>query len=238
MEFVAGNFDAKQDLLKLGDAFTATNSGLTVKYNGGTWGDETGVTDAPVNINANTKITGNLHVTGNEYVGGNLRVKGTIDADKLHARTQLTVGGTPSAPTNAVVTETSSVFKQPDFRIGGTNKNDARLFTNATESVLRGGTGGLLLDSSHNVTMQSAAAGGITVTAGSGHLNMSSTGQVNITSGTPDASPISLNDQMMKLMRSTNKIESIINSYRIATSAGGDTQAFINPGGKQLLTKI
>lgn len=122
VEFVAGNFDAKQDLLKLGDAFTATNSGLTVKYNGGTWGDETGVTDAPVNINANTKITGNLHVTGNEYVGGNLRVKGTIDADKLHARTQLTVGGTPSAPTNAVVTETSSVFKQPDFRIGGTNK--------------------------------------------------------------------------------------------------------------------
>lgn len=237
VEFVAGNFDAKQDLLKLGDAFTATNSGLTVKYNGGTWGDETGVTDAPVNINANTKITGNLHVTGNEYVGGNLRVKGTIDADKLHARTQLTVGGTPSAPTNAVVTETSSVFKQPDFRIGGTNKNDARLFTNATESVLRGGTGGLLLDSSQNVTMQSAAAGGITVTAGSGHLNMSSTGQVNITSGTPDASPISLNDQMMKLMRSTNKIESIINSYRIATSAGGDTQAFINPGGKQLLTK-
>lgn len=237
VEFVAGNFDAKQDLLKLGDAFTATNSGLTVKYNGGTWGDETGVTDAPVNINANTKITGNLHVTGNEYVGGNLRVKGTIDADKLHARTQLTVGGTPSAPTNAVVTETSSVFKQPDFRIGGNNKNDARLFTSATESVLRGGTGGLLLDSSQNVTMQSAAAGGITVTAGTGHLNMSSTGQVNITSGTADASPISLNGQMMQLMRTSNKIESIINYYRIATSAGGDTQAFINPGGKQLLTK-
>ena len=149
----------------------------------------------------------------------------------------MTVGGTPSAPTNAVVTGTSSVFKQPDFRIGGTNKNDARLFTNATESVLRGGTGGLLLDSSQNVTMQSAAAGGITVTAGTGHLNMSSTGQVNITSGTADASPISLNGQMMQLMRTSNKIESIINSYRIATSAGGDTQAFINPGGKQLLTK-
>lgn len=237
VEFVAGNFDAKQDLLKLGDAFTATNSGLTVKYNGGTWGDETGVTDAPVNINANTKITGNLHVTGNEYVGGNLRVKGTIDADKLHARTQLTVGGTPSAPTNAVVTETSSVFKQPDFRIGGTNKNDARLFTNATESVLRGGTGGLLLDSSQNVTMKSATSGNVTVSAGSGHLYLNSTGDVKVDSGTSGI--VWINDQMMKFYRagSLNKIESIVNSFLVTSSSAGTTYGYINPGGKQFATR-
>ena len=103
VEYVAGNFNAKDGILNLGNAFQASNSGLTMTYSGGSWNSETGVTGAPVNINANTKIDGNLHVTGNEYLGGDLRVKGTIDANKLHAREQLSVGGDPSNPTNAVV---------------------------------------------------------------------------------------------------------------------------------------
>lgn len=223
VEYVAGNFNAKDGILNLGNAFQASNSGLTMTYSGGSWNSETGVTGAPVNINANTKIDGNLHVTGNEYLGGDLRVKGTIDANKLHAREQLSVGGDPSNPTNAVVTETSSVFKKPDFRIGGTNENDARLFTNASKTVLRGGAGGLLLDSAQNVTMNSATTGNITVTAGTGNLNMKSGNNVTIDSAT--AGYIALNDKMMMLYPSTATIKSIVNSFLI-----GNTEAENNLG--------
>lgn len=224
VEFVAGNFNAKDNLLKLGDGFSATNSGLTVTYGGGTYSAEGGVAGAPVNINANTKITGNLYVTGSETVDGSLRVKGSLDANNLHARKKLTVGGeTPGTGTNATVDETSAVFKQPIFRIGGTNENDARLSTTATKSVLRGGTAGLLLDSAQNVTMQSAASGNTTITAGTGHMTLSSTGQINITSGTADTVPISLNTAMMKLLPGSVAIKSVVNSFIV-----GNTEASAN----------
>ena len=139
VEYVAGNFNAKDGALNLGGAFQASNSGLTMTYSGGSWSATSGVSGAPVNINANTKITGNLHVTGNEYLGGDLRVDGTIDANELHARTQLSAGGEANAPTNAVIKGTSSVFKQPTFRIGGTGANDARLSTTATNTICAAG---------------------------------------------------------------------------------------------------
>lgn len=238
VEFVAGNFYAKDNLLQLGNGFSTTDTGLTIKYTGGTYSAEGGVASAPVNINANTKITGNLHVTGSETVDGSLRVKGSLDANNLHARNRLTVGGAdPESATNATIDGTSAVFKQPIFRIGGKNENDARLSTTATKSVLRGGTAGLLLDSAQNVTMQSAAAGNTTITAGTGHMTLSSTGQINITSGTADTLPISLNGQMMKLYRTSNKIESIVNSFLVTSSAAGTTYGTINPGGKQFATQ-
>ncbi len=223
VEYVAGNFNAKDGALNLGGAFQASNSGLTMTYSGGSWSATSGVSGAPVNINANTKITGNLHVTGNEYLGGDLRVGGTIDANKLHARTQLSAGGEANAPTNAVITGTSSVFKQPTFRIGGTGENDARLSTNATKTVLRGGAGGLLLDSSQNVTMQSSQAGKVTISAGTGTLDLDSGSNVTIDSAA--SGYISLNGSLMKLYPSTAKVTSIVNSF-----VTGNTSAETNLG--------
>lgn len=223
VEYVAGNFNAKDGALNLGGAFQASNSGLTMNYTGGSWSATSGVSGAPVNINANTKITGNLHVTENEYIGKDLRVGGTIDANKLHARTQLSAGGDPSNPTNAVITGTSSVFKQPTFRIGGTGANDARLSTNATNTILRGGTGGLLLDSSQNVTMQSSQAGKVTISAGTGTLDLDSGSNVTIDSAA--SGYISLNGSLMKLYPSTAKVTSIVNSF-----VTGNTSAETNLG--------
>lgn len=223
VEYVAGNFNAKDGALNLGGAFQASNSGLTMTYSGGSWSATSGVSGAPVNINANTKITGNLHVTGDEYLGGDLRVGGTIDANKLHARTQLSAGGEANAPTNAVITGTSSVFKQPTFRIGGTGENDARLSTNATKTVLRGGAGGLLLDSSQNVTMQSSQAGKVTISAGTGTLDLDSGSNVTIDSAA--SGYISLNGSLMKLYPSTAKVTSIVNSF-----VTGNTSAETNLG--------
>lgn len=223
VEYVAGNFNAKDGALNLGGAFQASNSGLTMTYSGGSWSATSGVSGAPVNINANTKITGNLHVTGNEYLGDDLRVGGTIDANKLHARTQLSAGGEANAPTNAVITGTSSVFKQPTFRIGGTGENDARLSTNATKTVLRGGAGGLLLDSSQNVTMQSSQAGKVTISAGTGTLDLDSGSNVTIDSAA--SGYISLNGSLMKLYPSTAKVTSIVNSF-----VTGNTSAETNLG--------
>lgn len=223
VEYVAGNFNAKDGALNLGGAFQASNSGLTMTYSGGSWSATSGVSGAPVNINANTKITGNLHVTDNEYLGGDLRVGGTIDANKLHARTQLSAGGEANAPTNAVITGTSSVFKQPTFRIGGTGENDARLSTNATKTVLRGGAGGLLLDSSQNVTMQSSQAGKVTISAGTGTLDLDSGSNVTIDSAA--SGYISLNGSLMKLYPSTAKVTSIVNSF-----VTGNTSAETNLG--------
>lgn len=223
VEYVAGNFNAKDGALNLGGAFQASNSGLTMTYSGGSWSATSGVSGAPVNINANTKITGNLHVTGNEYLGGDLRVDGTIDANKLHARTQLSAGGEANAPTNAVITGTSSVFKQPTFRIGGTGANDARLSTTATNTILRGGTGGLLLDSSQNVTMQSSQAGKVTISAGTGTLDLDSGSNVTIDSAT--TGNIALNGTMMKLYPSTATITSVVNSFLT-----GNTQAAATNG--------
>lgn len=232
VKFIADNFLAESNLLRLGDGTTGlnvTNSGLTIGYSGGTWNAETGITGAPVNINANTKITGNLHVTGNEYLGGDLRIGGTLDANKLHARTQLSVGGTPAAPTNAIVTETSSVFKQPDFRIGGTGSSDARLFTNATQSVLRGGTAGLLLESSQNVLMQSnTTSGKVEVKSGTGGTLIDSTGEVKITSGSTDSTPITLNETMMKLYPQSVQIKSIVNSFLIGNTEAYTSEAAAN----------
>ncbi len=232
VKFIADNFLAESNLLRLGDGttgFNATNSGLTIGYSGGTWNADTGLTGAPVNINANTKITGNLHVTGNEYLGGDLKVGGTIDANKLHARTQLSVGGTPAAPTNAIVTETSSVFKQPDFRIGGTGSTDARLFTNATQSILRGGSAGLLLESSQNVLMQSnTASGKVEVKSGSGGTLIDSTGEIKISSGSTDSTPISLNETMMKLYPQTVQIKSIVNSMLVGNTEASSNEAAAN----------
>ncbi len=229
VKFIADNFLAESNLLRLGDGttgFNATNSGLTLDYSGGAWNADSGVTGAPVNINANTKITGNLHVTGNEYLGGDLKVGGTIDANKLHARTQLTVGGTPAAPTNAIVTETSSVFKQPDFRVGGTGSTDARLFTNATQSILRGGAAGLLLESSQNVLMQSNTTNGKTeIKSGSSGTLIDSTGQIKITSGSTDSTPISLNETMMKLYPQSVQVKSILNSMLIGNTEANSNEA-------------
>lgn len=237
VEFVAGNFNAKDNLLKLGDGFSATNSGLTVTYSGGTYTADGGVVGAPVNLNANTKITGNLYVTGSETIDKNLRVKGAIDANNLHARTRLTVGGTnPDAATNATINETSSVFKQPTFRVGGTSKTDARLSTDATYSVLRGGTAGLLLDSAQNIDITSAASGKINVAAGSGDLLLSSKKDVKIDSnGTGGI--VWINDDMMKFYAASNKIESIVNSFLVTSSSAGTTYGFINPGEKQFATQ-
>ena len=222
VKFIADNFLAESNILRLGDGttgFSATNFGLTLGYSGGSWSEDSGVTGAPVNINANTKITGNLHVTGNEYLGGDLRVAGVIDANKLHARTQLTVGGTSAAPTNAIVTETSSVFKQSDFRVGGTGSSDARLFTNDTQSVLRGGTAGLLLESSQNVLMQSNTSSGKTeIKSGSGGTLIDSTGEIKLTSGNSDSTPISLNDTMMKFYPQSAQIKSIVNSLLVGNT--------------------
>ncbi len=223
VEYVAGNFNAKDGALNLGGAFQASNSGLTMTYSGGSWSATSGVSDAPVNINANTKITGNLHVTGNEYLGGDLRVGGTIDANKLHARTQLSAGGEANAPTNAVITGTSSVFKQPTFRIGGSGANDARLSTTATNTILRGGAGGLLLDSSQNVTMKSSQAGKVTISAGTGTLDLDSGSNVTIDSAT--TGNIALNGTMMKLYPSTATITSVVNSFLT-----GNTQAAATNG--------
>ena len=37
VEYVAGNFNAKDGALNLGGAFQASNSGLTMTYSGGSW---------------------------------------------------------------------------------------------------------------------------------------------------------------------------------------------------------
>lgn len=231
-KFIAGNFLGENNILRLGDGtagFNATNSGLTLNYSGGTWNADTGLSGAPVNFTANTQITGNLHVTGNEYIGGDLRIGGTLDADKLHARVQLSAGGNPSNPTNAVITETSSVFKKPDFRIGGTGSADARLYTNSTQSVLRGGSAGLLLESSQNVLMQSnTSSGKVEVKSGSGGTLIDSTGAIKITSGSTDSTPISLNETMMKLFPQSVQIKSIVNSMLVGNTEASSNESAAN----------
>ncbi len=223
VEYVAGNFNAKDGALNLGTVFQASDSSLTMAYMGGSWNAASGLSNAPVNINANTKITGNLHVTGNEYLGGDLRVGGTIDANNLHARAQLSVGGDPKTPSIAVINNSGSVFKNSAFTIGGDDPNGARLSTTATNTILRGGTGGLLLDSSKNVTMQSHSAGGITISAGTGNLDLDSGNNVTIDSAT--TGNIALNGTMMKLYPSTATITSVVNSFLT-----GNTQAAATNG--------
>ena len=128
------------------------------------------------------------------------------------------------------------MFKQPTFRVGGTSKTDARLSTDATYSVLRGGTAGLLLDSAQNIDITSAASGKINVAAGSGDLLLSSKKDVKIDSdGTGGI--VWINDDMMKFYAAQNKIESIVNSFLVTSSAAGTTYGFINPGEKQFATQ-
>ncbi len=247
VSFLAGNFSAQQDLLQLGDGVSglnATNSGFTLKYNNtGTWDATTGLDSAPINLNSDTKIDGNLHVTKNAYVGKDLRVDGTIDSDKLHARTQLTVGGTPTAPTNLTVTSTSAVFQQPSFIVGGaTGITEAlsRLFIDANNTTLRStNAGNLTLEGGVSATLKTANTDGVvTIHSGTGGTVIDSGGSIAIKSAVAtgqDAAetPVIINEGMMTFYRNAGKIESIVNSFLVTSSADGAIYGYINPGEKE-----
>ena len=258
VSFLAGNFSAQQDLLQLGDGVSglnATNSGFTLKYNNtGTWDATTGLDSAPINLNSDTKIDGNLHVTKNAYVGKDLRVNGTIDSDKLHARTQLTVGGTPEDPSYLKVASDGALFKQSKFVVGGTAVTDAtaRLYIDANNTTLRslttaGTTGNLTLEGGASATLQTKnEAGAVTIQSGTGGTVIDSGGQITIAGedtstaldggGSVINSSVSINGSMMSFYRTANEIESLVNSFIISSSAAAASPYLnVDPGtGKQV----
>lgn len=258
VSFLAGNFSAQQNLLQLGDGVSglnATNSGFTLKYNNtGTWDATTGLDSAPINLNSDTKIGGNLHVTKNAYVGKDLRVNGTIDSDKLHARTQLTVGGTPEDPSYLKVASDGALFKQSKFVVGGTAVTDAtaRLYIDANDTTLRslttaGTTGNLTLEGGASATLQTKnEAGAVTIQSGTGGTVVDSGGQITIAGedtstaleggGSVTNSSVSINGSMMSFYRTANEIESLVNSFIISSSAAASSPYLnVDPGtGKQV----
>ena len=250
VSFLAGNFSAQQDLLQLGDGnlgLNATNSGFTLDYEDTTtWNATTGLGSAPINLNSDTKIDGNLHVTKNAYVGKDLRVNGTIDSDKLHARTQLTVGGTPEYPSYLKVASDGALFKQSKFVVGGTAVTDAtaRLYIDANNTTLRslttaGTTGNLTLEGGASATLQTKnEAGAVTIQSGTGGTVIGSGGSIAIKSAVATGqgaaeTPVIINEGMMTFYRNAGKIESIVNSFLVTSSADGAIYGYINPGEKE-----
>lgn len=246
VEYVAGNFDATNNSLTLGDVFSAVEAdtgkviglGKTAGTTGidvvGTDGAMGSITNPAIDVKGDTKIAGNLEVTKNTIVGGDLGIGGALNAENLHARGKLTVGGKNSAdPDNLTVTSTEAIFEQGKFVVGGTgtdatdfnlkiNENNVYLRAKGTPATADAAAkaGVVSLYGSNSVTASTADAGGISISAGTKGLTLETTGNAELkTTGTDKI--VSINDTMMKFYKATTSIESKVNSFFVGNDALG-----------------
>lgn len=255
VEYVAGNFDAQDGALTLGSVFSATETDgegkVALGNKVGTTVDlafsETGaltstVADPAIDVMGNTKIDGTLEVTKNAIVGGDLGIGGALNANNLHARNKLTVGGNDSAdPENLTVTSTLATFEKGKFAVGGTldatsgynlKIDDHNIGLRASPTA-DGITGKLSMYGGQSVAVSTGTSGGILVSAGTGivdaargySLELETKGNASLRS-TAAAGITSINDTMLKLYKEGIKAEAVLNSFFIGNAEPASAMAY------------
>lgn len=227
VEYVAGNFNAKEGVLSLGNVFSATEDGgkVALGHTAGTTavnvvgadGTLGSIANPVIDVKGDTKISGNLEVTKNTIVGGDLGIGGALNANNLHARNKLTVGGkNPDDPDNLTVTSTEAIFEKGKFVVGGTFDTNSSYNlkidnnnVNLRASTASDGTTGVLnMYAGNKVDMSTSASGGILISAGNADVKdgkslvMETSGNAVLRS-TGTAGVVTINDTMMKLTKKT-----------------------------------